>query len=112
MVPPKYEIPWSHQKNETGTSLAVQWLRLHAPNAGGKGSIPVEMPHAEDMARAKTVTQASSLVQGKIIEQHTEESKERISESEGLGGRAHGDETGVGGLPCRWGRLLPPGHCH
>ena len=23
-----------------GTSLAVQWLRLHAPNAGGMGSIP------------------------------------------------------------------------
>ena len=22
-----------------GTSLAVQWLRLHAPNAGGTGSI-------------------------------------------------------------------------
>ena len=24
----------------TGTSLVVQWLRLHAPNAGGLGSIP------------------------------------------------------------------------
>ena len=23
-----------------GTSLMVQWLRLHAPNAGGLGSIP------------------------------------------------------------------------
>ena len=23
-----------------GTSLVVQWLRLHAPNAGGPGSIP------------------------------------------------------------------------
>ena len=23
-----------------GTSLAVQWLRLHTPNAGGTGSIP------------------------------------------------------------------------
>ena len=23
-----------------GTSLVVQWLRLHAPNAGGLGSIP------------------------------------------------------------------------
>ena len=23
-----------------GTSLEVQWLRLHAPNAGGPGSIP------------------------------------------------------------------------
>ncbi|TEA37609.1 hypothetical protein DBR06_SOUSAS5310036, partial [Sousa chinensis] len=23
-----------------GTSLVVQWLRLHTPNAGGLGSIP------------------------------------------------------------------------
>ena len=23
-----------------GTSLVVQWLRLHTPNAGGPGSIP------------------------------------------------------------------------
>ena len=23
-----------------GTSLVVQWIRLHAPNAGGLGSIP------------------------------------------------------------------------
>ena len=25
---------------KTGTSLVVQWLRLHASNAGGMGSIP------------------------------------------------------------------------
>ena len=25
-----------------GTSLVVQWSRLHAPNAGGSGSIPVQ----------------------------------------------------------------------
>ena len=24
----------------SGTSLVFQWLRLHAPNAGGLGSIP------------------------------------------------------------------------
>ena len=24
----------------TATSLGVQWLRLHAPNAGGQGFIP------------------------------------------------------------------------
>ena len=32
-----------------GTSLAVQWLRLHAPNAGDTGLIPgrgTKMPHA------------------------------------------------------------------
>ena len=30
------------------TSLVVQWLRLHAPNAGGLGSIPgqgTKIPH-------------------------------------------------------------------
>ncbi len=25
---------------ESGTSLVVQWVRLHSPNAGGPGSIP------------------------------------------------------------------------
>ena len=29
-------------KTHEGTSLVVQWLRLHAPNAGGQGSIPGE----------------------------------------------------------------------
>ena len=28
------------KKNKIGTSLVVQWLRLHAPNAGGPRSIP------------------------------------------------------------------------
>ena len=28
------------KKNQSGTSLVVQWLRLHAPNAGSPGSIP------------------------------------------------------------------------
>ena len=36
-----YFIIWcSHLKSDLGTSLAVQWLRLHASNAGGMGSIP------------------------------------------------------------------------
>ena len=26
--------------SDPGTSLVIQWLRLHAPNAGGRGSIP------------------------------------------------------------------------
>ena len=29
-----------HQHILTGTSLAVQWLRLRTPNAGGLGPIP------------------------------------------------------------------------
>ena len=35
--------------NNTGTSLELQWLRLHAPNAGGMGLIPgwgTKVPHA------------------------------------------------------------------
>ena len=37
------------QINRFWTSLAVQWLRLHASTAGGTGSIPVrgtKIPHA------------------------------------------------------------------
>ena len=30
----------SHRLNSAGTSLVVQWLRLHTPNAGGPGLIP------------------------------------------------------------------------
>ena len=28
------------KKLRNGTSLVIQWLRLHAPNAGDPGSIP------------------------------------------------------------------------
>jgi hypothetical protein len=37
------------QEGNLGTSLVVQWLRLHAPNAGGPVSIPgpgTKIPHA------------------------------------------------------------------
>ena len=37
------------QKDMNGTSLVVQWLRLHASNAGGVGLIPglgTKSPHA------------------------------------------------------------------
>ena len=30
----------SKLKKAVGTSLVAQWIRLHAPNAGGLGSIP------------------------------------------------------------------------
>ena len=30
----------THEKSWRGTSSVVQWLRLHAPNAGGLGSNP------------------------------------------------------------------------
>ena len=37
------------QKKSLGTSLAVQWLRFHTPNAEGTGLIPgwgTKIPHA------------------------------------------------------------------
>ena len=39
-----------------GTSLAVQWLRLHTPNVGGTGSIPgqgTKVPHATQRGQNK-----------------------------------------------------------
>ena len=36
-------------KHYVGTSLAIQWLRLHVPTVGGMGSIPgpgTKIPHA------------------------------------------------------------------
>ena len=40
---------WDDKRLTIGSSLAVQWLRLHGPNAGGMGSIPdlgTEISHA------------------------------------------------------------------
>ena len=31
---------WRRSDSDRGTSLVVQWVRLHAPNAGGPGLIP------------------------------------------------------------------------
>ena len=56
-----------------GTSLVVQWVRLHAPNAGGPGSIPgwgarshvhaaTKSSHATTkIPHAKTKTQCSQI---------------------------------------------------
>ena len=30
----------AHKSDQGGTSLVVQWLRFHAPNTEGPGSIP------------------------------------------------------------------------
>ena len=45
------DVIWNliFKKQTLGTSLAVQWLRLCTPNAGGMGSIPgqgTKIPHA------------------------------------------------------------------
>ena len=42
----------------TGTSLAVQWLRLRASTAGGTGSIPdwgTKIPHAAQSGQKKNI---------------------------------------------------------
>ena len=42
-VRPEVYVKQAHtedKKEVSGTFLAVQWLKLHAPNTGGLGSIP------------------------------------------------------------------------
>ena len=44
-----YGFSFWDDKNASGTSVLFQWLRLHAPTAGGLGSIPgqgTKIPHA------------------------------------------------------------------
>ena len=46
-------------KTNSETSLEVQWLRLHAPNAGGTGSNPgrgTKIPHAAWCGQKKKKT--------------------------------------------------------
>ena len=48
-----------HQSTCLGTSLAVQWLRRHTPNAGGTGSIPgqgTKIPNASWCGQKKKKT--------------------------------------------------------
>ena len=48
-APPGKPYPFLFKNSISGTSLAVQWLRLHTSNAGGVGSIPgggAKIPHA------------------------------------------------------------------
>ena len=40
-------------KKEEGTSLVVQWLRLHAPNVGGPGLIPGQGTRSRILATKK-----------------------------------------------------------
>ena len=43
----------------TGTSLVVQWLRLHAPNAGGLDSIPGQGTRSHMHAATKSLHAAT-----------------------------------------------------
>ena len=52
---------------KTGTSLVVQWLRLHASNAGGMGSIPgwgTKIPHAMECGKKNTKKQTKKTLTG------------------------------------------------
>ena len=42
-------------KSDGVTSLVVQWLRLHAPNAGGPGSIPGQGTRSHIHATTKSL---------------------------------------------------------
>ena len=42
------------KRHPTGTSLVVQWLRLHAANAGGPGSIPGQGTRSRMLVSTKT----------------------------------------------------------
>ena len=47
--PRRLLLPGSPTLKEPGTSLVIQWLRLHAPGAGGPPLIPgqgIRFPHA------------------------------------------------------------------
>ena len=43
------------EKEEPGTSLVVQWIRLRAPNAGGLGLIPGQGTRSHTHAATKSL---------------------------------------------------------
>ena len=47
------------QKASVAASLVVQWIRLHAPNAGGLGSIPGQGTRAHMHAATKRLHAAT-----------------------------------------------------
>ena len=52
----------SHLRNSgTGTSLVVQWVKLHAPNAGGPGSIPGQGTRSRMHAATKSPHAATKI---------------------------------------------------
>ena len=61
-----------NKKLNEGTSLAVQWLRLHASTAGGMGLTPgrgTKMPHAVQHGQKKKLNdiKESLLILGGVI---------------------------------------------
>ena len=59
-----------HLKMELGTTLVVQWVRLHAPNVGGPSSIPGRGTRSHMHAATKSLharTKRSRMLQLKIL---------------------------------------------
>ena len=57
-------MPYAILKSFSGTSLVVQWLRLHTSNAGGRGSVPgqgIKIPHATWYSKKKKSFSVQSL---------------------------------------------------
>ena len=60
----------SSKIQHTGTSLAVQWLKLHASNVGGVGSIPgqkTKIPHARIKKKSNMQSWLKNLKSSEII---------------------------------------------
>ena len=66
----KEDTVWFHlymeskNQNKWGTSLVVQWLRIHAPNAGGTGSVPgwgIKIPHAAQHGQKIIITKQKQI---------------------------------------------------
>ena len=51
-------------KNDLGTSLVVQWVRLRAANVGGPDSIPACLPQLRSL---RATTERSHMLQLKIL---------------------------------------------
>ena len=56
-----------------GTSLVVQWLRLHTCNAGGMGSIPgiPKIPHAMKCSQIIAVVAVSVIIRNLPIREYS-----------------------------------------
>ena len=57
-----------------GTSLMVQWLRLHTPNAGGLGLIPGQGPRS-DMPQLRVLMPQLKIPHTKIKTQYSQINK-------------------------------------
>ena len=103
------ELAAQDKESPQGTSLAVQWIRLRAPNAGGLGSIPGQETRshvhaATKSSHATTKELASPNQRARLLQLRpgaTKKKKKRIStrgraevQAQGAKGLDQGQETG------------------